>query len=163
MKRRLVLPITAAFLFPLSCLAQTPGRFVQAELDSALNTKTAKAGDPVKAHAVSSAILPNGVKIIRGFEIAGQVRAVDANSIAISFDQVEVDGKKMALSLSVRGAMLPGETPAQDTKATSGAVIGMPGVTLQVDDGPRHASKFSFSGKKLELKRGLQLMLGVNE
>jgi hypothetical protein len=45
--------------------------------------------------------------------------------------------------------------------AQAGSVIGMPEVTLQVDDSPQHASKFESSGKELQLKQGLQLMLAV--
>jgi hypothetical protein len=45
--------------------------------------------------------------------------------------------------------------------AQAGSVIGMPDVTLQVDDSPQHASKFESSGKELQLKQGLQFMLAV--
>jgi hypothetical protein len=41
-------------------------------------------------------------------------------------------------------------------------VIGMLGVTLQVDEGPEHASRFA-AGKELQLKGGLQFMLAVAE
>jgi len=49
--------------------------------------------------------------------------------------------------------------PGKAVAAQAGSVIGMPGVTLQVDDSPRHASTFASSGKELQLKQGLQLML----
>ncbi len=45
--------------------------------------------------------------------------------------------------------------------AHTGSVIGMPGVTLEVDDGPQRASKFVSADKELQLKSGLQLMLAV--
>jgi len=128
--------------------------------------KSAKVGDPVKASVFSSVTLPNGMKISRGAVVTGQVRAVDANSIAISFDEIEAGGKMTPLSLSIRAAMMPNESgkPSQDTMGQTGAVIGMPGVTLQVDDSPQHASKFeSSSSNKFQLKKGLQLMLGVSK
>jgi hypothetical protein len=162
----LVVFCAAVFCIPVPSWSQASGRFVQAELHTAITAKTAKVGDPVKAAAFTSVTLPNGVKIARGAEIFGQVRAVDANSIAISFDEVEVDGKKTPLSLSIRGAMMPGgdpSKPAPDTAAHAGSVIGMTGITLEVDDSPQHASKFESTGKKLQLKPGLQLMLGVPE
>src|SRR5579863_2363219 len=115
----------------VSLPAQTTSQFLQAELVTAIKTKTAAAGDPVKARVVSSVTLPNGLKIGRNTEISGQVRAVDANSVAISFDQVDLDGKSTPLSLSIRAAMAPGAT--EDTKAQAGSVIGMRGVTLDVD------------------------------
>jgi len=45
----------------------------------------------------------------------------------------------------------------------TGSVIGMPGVTLEVDEGPQRASKFVSGDKELQLKSGLQLMLAVVE
>jgi hypothetical protein len=161
---RLAAFLAAGLLLPLPIWAQGSRQFVQAELRTTITAKTAKVGDPVKATAITSAALPGGVKIARGAEIIGQVRAVDSDSISISFDQAEVDGKRTPLNLSVRGAMLPGADPSKpdkDTAAHAGSVIGMPGVTLEVDDSPRHASKFTSTGKKLQLKQGLQLMLGV--
>jgi len=143
---------------------QPSGRFVQAELHTTIAAKSAKAGDPVKASAYTAVTLPNGVKINRGAEIYGQVRAADANSIAISFDEVETDGKKAPLSLSIRAAMMPSSDPSkpsQDTAGQAGSVIGMPGVTLQVDESAEHASKFVSTAKKFQLKQGLQLMLGL--
>jgi len=53
--------------------------------------------------------------------------------------------------------------PGRAVAAQAGSVIGMPGVTLQVDDSPRHASKFESNGKDLQLKQGLQFMLAVPE
>jgi len=51
--------------------------------------------------------------------------------------------------------------PGRPVAAQAGSVIGMPDVTLQVDDSPQHASKFESSGKELQLKQGLQFMLAV--
>jgi len=51
--------------------------------------------------------------------------------------------------------------PGRSVAAQAGSVIGMPDVTLQVDDSPQHASKFETSGKELQLKQGLQFMLAV--
>jgi hypothetical protein len=162
---RLAVFLVAGLCLPVAILPQGSRQFVQVELRKTITAKTAKVGDPVIAVAVSSASLPGGVKIGRGAGIFGQIRAVDANSIAISFDEADVDGKKIPLSLSIRGAMLPGggdpSKPDKDTAAQAGSVIGMPGVTLQVDDSTAHASKFESSGKKFQLKQGLQLMLAV--
>lgn len=57
------------------------------------------------------------------------------------------------------GPTIPGRAVAGHT----GLVIGMPGVTLEVDDGPKRASKFVSADKELQLKSGLQLMLSVVE
>ena len=162
----LAVSLAAWFWLPVPFRAQPSGRFVQAELRTTVTAKSAKVGDPVKASAFNSVTLPNGMMINRGAEIFGQVRAVDANSIAISFDEVETAGKRTPLSLSIRGAMMPStdaSRPSQDSAGQAGAVIGMPGVTLQVDESAQHASKFEWSGKKFQLKPGLQLMLRPNE
>jgi hypothetical protein len=159
---RLVLAVVAGFCLPAAFLGQPSGRFVQAELRTSITARSAKVGDPVKASAFTSVTLPNGVKVNRGDEIFGQVRSADANSIAISFDEVEIAGKKTPLGLSIRGAMLPSGDQST-TAGQAGSVVGMPGVTLQVDDGPQHASKFESSAKKFQLKQGLQLMLAIPE
>jgi hypothetical protein len=51
--------------------------------------------------------------------------------------------------------------PGRPVAAQAGSMIGMPDVTLQVDDSPQHASKFESSGKELQLRQGLQFMLAV--
>jgi hypothetical protein len=179
-----LIAIVAAGCLPLSSLAQHSKQFVQAELLKTIKAKSAK----------------------------GEVRAADPNSLSISFEQVELSGKKTPLSLSIRAAMMPGgpqkssgdagnspldaatpnahpikggtaqlsdktqnaaqnaatgsgevSQPGRAVAAQTGSVIGMPGVTLQVDDSPQHASKFESSGKELQLKQGLQLMLAVPE
>ena len=207
-----LIAIVAAGCLPLSSLAQHSKQFVQAELLKTIKAKSAKAGDPVKARAVTAVLLPGGVAIPEGTILLGEVRAADPNSLSISFERVELSGKKTPLSLSIRAAMMPGgpqkssgdagntpldvptpnahpinggpaqlsdktqnaaqnasagsagvSQPGRAVAAQTGSVIGMPGVTLQVDDSPQHASKFESSGKELQLKQGLQLMLAVPE
>lgn len=205
-----LIAIGAAGCLATPSFAQPSGRFVQAELLKTIKAKTAKAGDPVKARAVTGVSLPGGVAVPEGAILFGEVRSADPNSVSISFEQVEISGKKTPLSLSIRAAMMPGgpqkssgdggsssldvatpnahpikggtaplpektqnasqnasaspsevTQPGRAVAAEAGSVIGMPGVTLQVDDSPQHASKFASSGKELQLKSGLQLMLGV--
>jgi len=204
--------VVAAGCLPFSSWPQHPKQFLQAELVKTIKAKSAKVGDPVKARAVNALLLPGGVTIPEGTILLGEVRAADPNSLSISFEQAELNGKKTPLSLSIRAAMMPGgpqqssgdagNTPldvatpnahpikggtaqlsdktqnasrnattgdggasqlGRPVAAQTGSVIGMPGVTLQVDDSPQHASKFESSGKELQLKQGLQLMLAVPE
>jgi hypothetical protein len=200
--------LVAAGCLPLSSSAQQK-QFVQAELLKTIKAKSAKAGDPVKARAVSAVLLPGGIAIPEGTILEGEVRAADTNSLSISFDQAELSGKKTSLNLSIRAALMPGGPrksvggnggvdaaapnvhpmnggpatpvpvttqqaapnarpdsggvvqPGRPVAAQAGSVIGMPGVALQVDDSPQHASKFESSGKELQLKQGLQFMLAV--
>jgi hypothetical protein len=151
-----------AILAALSLLAQSNKPFIQAELIKTIKAKSAKPGDPVSARTATAVALPGGVNIAQGTILLGQVRAASSTSLTISFDQAELGGDKKPLSLSIRAAMLP-TGPQSSVAAQAGAVIGMPGVTLQVDDSPQHASKFESSGKDLQLNKGLQLMLAVPE
>lgn len=82
--------------------------FLQAELLKTIKAKKAKVGDPVKARAANAVILPGGVTISEGTVLLGEVRAADSKSLAISFDRVELNGKKTTLKLSIRAAMMPG-------------------------------------------------------
>jgi hypothetical protein len=45
-----------------------------------------------------------------------------------------------------------------DVHTTAGSVIGLPGVTLAVDDGPPYGSRFQFGNKEKQLPKGIQLM-----
>jgi hypothetical protein len=140
-------------------------QFVQAELLKTIKAKSAKAGDPVKARAVNAVSLPGGVKISEGAILLGEVRSADPNSLGISFEQVETNGKKTPLALSIRAAMMPSgpQNNVDGVAAQAGSVIGLPGVTLKVDDSPQHTSKFESSGKALQLNQGLQFMLAIPE
>lgn len=163
MKVWLIALVTASCL-PLTLVAQHK-QFLQAELLKSIKAKNAKAGDPVRARAVNAVTLPGGVKISEGTVLVGEVRAADPNSLSISFEQMEVKGAKTPLALSIRAAMMPGgpQNNVDGVPAQAGSVIGMPGVTLTVDDSAQHSSKFASSGKELQLKQGLQLMLAAPE
>jgi hypothetical protein len=186
--------------------AQGSKQFIQAELLKTIKAKKAKVGDVVKARAVQSVTLPSGLTIPQDATLLGEVRAVEDNSLAISFDQVEIKGKTTPVKLSIRSAMMPGQVPAATrpgdatssldaatpgdrpmrggvpragkvtetapqsatnsasaVAAHTGSVIGMSGVTLDVDEGPQRASKFVSADKELQLKSGLQMMLAVVE
>jgi len=150
--------------------AQGSKHFIQVELLKTIRVKKAKVGDVVKARAVQGVVLPGGITIPEGTTLEGAVRAVDEKSLAISFDEAEINGKTTPVKLSIRAAVMPeqasfsGGRPPSSAAGQTGTVIGMPGVTLEVDEGPRHASKFKTSSdKELQLKSGLQLMLAVVE
>lgn len=54
-----------------------------------------------------------------------------------------------------------GATPGQAVAAHTGSVIGLPGVTLMVEDGPNAVSTFISAKKNLQLDSGLQMILVV--
>src|SRR5882724_11570820 len=135
-----VLALAMGFCLPVISWTQEPAKFLQVQLVTSVNTKSANVGDEVKASVYTATTLADGGKMGRGAEVYGKVRSVDATSISISFDEAEVNGKKAPLKLSIQGAMMPGAEPSK--QGAAGMVVGMPGVTLHVDDSPQHASKF---------------------
>jgi hypothetical protein len=197
----------------LPAAAQPARVHVQVELVSGVKTKKAKVGDKVKAKTASPLILPDGTAVPATSPITGTIREVTADSggkssVSISFDQVEVFGKKVPAAFFVQAAMVAGgsaaqprdpatispsdvphdrpmagrrqtvqdsadvqskapSTPAEPgapapsgaTAAQTGSVIGMPGVTLQVDEDGGKPTRFESTAPNLELKPGLQLML----
>jgi hypothetical protein len=54
-----------------------------------------------------------------------------------------------------------GGTPGKPTTAHAGSVIGLPGVTLVIDDGPNATSTFVSAKKNFQLDSGLQMILVV--
>ncbi len=212
-RTRFIPLILALAIVPVS--GQTGALHVQVELLNTVRTKKAKVGDKVKARTASPLTLTDGTEVPVASTIAGQIREVEADSggkssVVISFDQVEMDGKKRPAVFLIRAAMLSGgsaksvreasaiapsevhqerpmagraqtvqdatdvQTRAPSTRsipdapaaklgpavaAQTGSVIGMPGVTLQVDEDGQRPSKFLSNAPNLELKQGLQLML----
>jgi hypothetical protein len=204
MRGGLVAGVLAALGTLPVAVAQGSKQFIQVELVKTIKAKKAKVGDVVKARAVQAVTLPGGVTISEGTAVLGEVRAADEKSLAISFDQAEIQGEATPVKLSIRSAMMPGAstatTPAgsgsstldaatpgnrpirggpppprtvtetvsegpasapRNVAAQTGSLIGMPGITLEVDEGPQRASKFVSADKELQLKSGLQLMLAV--
>src|SRR5215471_19029643 len=93
--------------------AAQPARVhVQVELVSSIKTKKAKVGDKVKGKTASPLILPDGTAVPVTSLITGTIREVTADSggkssVAISFDQVEVFGKKLPAAFFIQAAMMP--------------------------------------------------------
>jgi hypothetical protein len=74
------------------------------------------------------------------------------------------DSPKLVSNAAGTQSALSGEAGGTQGKATTahtGSVIGLPGVTLQIDDGPAAVSTFVSAKKNLQLESGLQLMLVV--
>jgi hypothetical protein len=77
--------------------------------------------------------------------------------------RVPLQDQRKAAAETSTGSSAPVSEPPHQVAGQSGSVIGMPGVTLEVDEGPQRASKFVSAEKELQLKSGLQLMLAVVE
>ncbi len=215
-----ILAITTAAAISAQTPPAVPVQHIQAELSLPLKLAKAKAGDKLKAQTISLVTLPNGAAIPAGSTLLGQIREVDAASVTVAFDQVNADGKKIPLAVTLVAAALIGGAKTQmsvgsgnakmdssspsdhplngsrysvteagnnaangvsheslsevnaavsgpvvrrgtDVPAHAGSVIGMPGITMTVDDGPPYASKFQLTGKDLQIPKGVQLMFSV--
>ena len=157
-----------AGLLAFSFLAPAQSQFIQAELTTPIKTKKAKAGDPVKARTISEVKLPNGITVPAGSTLTGELRTVDPDAVSISFDAFQNGSKTTPLKLNIRAAMMPvqaknGTREAQRAEATTGAVLGLDGVTIKVDESGHEPTKFQSSKGELKLDKGLQLMLGAVE
>jgi hypothetical protein len=127
-KTRLALLMSAFAIWPVSAQSDVP--HVQVELLSNVKTKKAKVGDKIKAKTASPLTLSDGTAVPVATPVNGQVREVEADSggkssVVISFDQVEIDGKKRTVPFLIRAAMLAGggSAPAQDGNAISPAEV----------------------------------------
>jgi hypothetical protein len=163
MVRSMVAGLLAACL-----LAGAQTRFIQAELQTGIKTKKAKVGDPVKARTTADVTLANGVNIPTGTTLLGELRSVEPNAVSISFDAWQKGAKTEPLKLSIRAAMMPvagphGTRDPQRAEAQTGAVIGLDGVTLKVDESGHEPTKFQSAKDELKIDKGLQLMLALVE
>jgi hypothetical protein len=66
-----------------------------------------------------------------------------------------------ALAQVNAGGVSPAVKRGADAPAHAGSVIGLPGVTLTIDDGAPYASKFELKNKDGQLPKGVQLMFAV--
>jgi hypothetical protein len=122
----------------------------------------------VKARTTAEVKLTNGVTVPAGSMLLGELRSVEPDAVSISFDACQNGAKTTPLKLSIRAAMMPvagehGARGAQRAEAQTGAVIGLDGVTLKVDESGHEPTKFQSSRGELKIDKGLQLMLGLVE
>ncbi|MGA7415894.1 MAG: hypothetical protein WBW33_35815 [Bryobacteraceae bacterium] len=190
----LVSGFVASLLGAVALYAQAPSLelpeptpvLIQAELSTPVKLAKAKVGDKLKAVTVAQVNVPNSPVIPAGSTVMGQVQKVDGAFVTVSFDQVNVDGKKISLNITLVAAALMGgpktETTDGNAKATKsannspgadaplrpgevrttlGTVVGLPGVALAVDDVAPFASRFELNNKEQQLPKGLQLMFKV--
>ena len=102
---------------------------IQAELTTAVKLTKTKVGDKLKASTVTQVSIPSGPTIPAGSTIMGQVQKVDGAAVTLAFDQVNVDGKKIPLNITlVAAAVMGGPTTKQGSggskmdSATGGSV-----------------------------------------
>jgi len=190
----LIAGLLASMLGAAAVYAQAPSLqlpepvpvLIQAELTTPVKLAKAKVGDKLKAVTVAPVNVPDGPAIPAGSTVMGQIQKVDGASVTVAFGQVDVDGKKSPLNITLIAAAIMGGPKTQGTegnadatkadanslgpdvplkpgevRTTAGSVVGLPGVALAIDDAPPFASKFELKNKDQQLPKGLQLMFKV--
>ena len=117
---------------------------------------------PVKL-SIRGAMMPGAAPMREGGSSAPVASSTPASQPMHGAAQATGNRTAAAVPVPAGGASEPISQPGHAVAAQTGSVIGMPGVTLEVDEGPQHASKFTTADKELQLKSGLQLMLAVVE
>ena len=124
--------------------------------------KLSKKTTPLKL-SIRAAMMPGGPQVARD---TGSPLPEVSSSPGRAIPGGDFDHRAASASSRQPAAtgMAPTEVsqPGRNVAGQTGSVIGMPGVTLQVDEGPEHASRFS-ADKELQLKGGLQFMLAMAE
>ena len=117
-----------------------------------LSVVSAMASAPAGAPGNSKMVSPSAGPLPYDHPLSGQAYNVVQDSPKLVNNPV---GTQSALSGDAAS------TQGKATTAHTGSVIGLPGVTLQIEDGPAAVSTFVSSKKNLQLESGLQLMLVV--
>ena len=107
-----------------------PGMSINAELNSSLDSKKAKAGDPVSARATEAVkssdgrtILPKGAKLVgKVTEAKSRAKGDSESTLGIQFDKAMLkDGQAVGLTNVAIQAIAP---PASSASLSSGAPMG---------------------------------------
>lgn len=121
-------------------------RPVTGELEKKLDTKDAKAGDPVVVKTTENATISNGLVIPKGSRIMGHVTTVQPHSdtnknsqVTLQFDQAELKGGQTVPIASVLENVAPAEINVHPTDtlnsqpsapmSASGGTAGVPSAT----------------------------------
>lgn len=116
----LITLLAAASAYPQLDLPQPTPIHIQAELTTPVKLAKAKVGDKLKAVTVTQVNIPNGPAIPAGSTVMGQVQKVDGASVTVAFDQVNVDGKKIPVNITLVAAAIMG---GPKTAATAGGSV----------------------------------------
>ncbi len=117
-----------------------------------LSVVSAMASAPTGAAGNNKMVSPSAGPLPYDHPLNGQAYNVVQDSPKLVNNPV---GTQSALS----GAA--GSSQGKATAAHTGSVIGLPGVTLQIEDGPAAVSTFVSAKKNLQLESGLQMMVVV--
>lgn len=110
-------------------------RPVTGELEKKLDTKNAKAGDPVVVKTTEKATIADGIEIPKGSKIMGHVTDVQAHSssnenarVTLQFDQAQLKGGQTLPIRTVLESVAPAQMNVQPTDTlNSTSPMGTPG------------------------------------
>jgi hypothetical protein len=124
----------------------------KAKLPLNLSVVSAMGSAPAGASGNNKLVSPSAGPLPYDHPLNGQAYNVVQDSPKLVNNPV---GSQSALSGDAGGAQ------GKPTAAHTGSVIGLPGVTLLIDDGAQAVSTFVSAKKNLQLDSGMQLMLVV--
>jgi len=170
----------ATALFALSgyAIAQDQPQTTQlvegnAQLDTPINSKSAKQGDVVTAKLTSTVKTPQGVELPRGTKLLGHVDQVtasdakNASKLVLTFDKAQLkDGKEVAIKATIAGVTAANGTREIPAEVSSNASFTQPpgeigGVSFHsaVEDGT--SGTLTADHHDINLSRGTQLLVVV--
>lgn len=145
-KASLLIPVliaaTVAAQTQLALPEPTPTH-IQAELTTPVKLSKAKVGDKLRAATVTQVTVPNGPSIPAGSTVMGQVQKVDGAFVTVVFDQVNVDGKKIPLSITLVAAALMGGPKTQMSEGSGSPKMDSPSGSSQPNDHPLNGGGYS--------------------
>ncbi|MGA7414114.1 MAG: hypothetical protein WBW33_26810 [Bryobacteraceae bacterium] len=116
---------------------------IQAELTTPVKLPKAKVGDKLKAVTVTQVNVPNGPSIPAGSTVMGQVQKVDGASVTVTFDQVNVDGKKIPLNITLVAAALMGGPKTRMSEGSGSSKMDSPSGGSLPNDHPLNGGGYS--------------------
>jgi hypothetical protein len=124
----------------------------KAKLPLGLSVVSAMASAPAGASGNDKMVSPSAGPLPYDHALNGQ-----------AYNVVDDSKKLVNNPVNTQSALSGAASGAQDkaTAAHTGSVIGLPGVALQIEDGPPAVSTFVSAKKNFQIESGLQLMLVV--
>lgn len=170
--------VTAVLVVPGNAIAQDQPQATQlvegnAQLDSAVTTKSAKQGDVVTAKLTSTVKTSQGVELPHGTKLIGhvdQVVASDAkgpSKLVLTFDKAQLkNGKEIAIKATIAGvAPSDGSVDIPSTVASDAAFDQLPGYFsgVSLHSAVKEGDSGTLTGdhRDVNLSRGTQMLIAL--
>jgi hypothetical protein len=114
----------------LSAAQQIPaGTILPVALSASINSRKAKAGQPISARLMQPVDLGSGRQLRAGMRVQGSIVSVDANRVTLTFDRAIVDHQEVPIRTNLRA--LASMMAVQDAQVTTNIAGGDYGSSMQ--------------------------------